>query len=127
MKNAEYGPLLLRLSIGIMFIYQGIGKLMDPSGPAGMLTNLGFPAPQVFAWILLLSEIIFGLAVLTGYKLKYTVWPLVLIFLVVIGTIILPAEELNVVTLFFHIIVIAGLISLSLTGPGKLAIGKKIK
>ncbi len=127
MKNSEYGPLLLRLTIGIMFLYQGIGKLMNPSGPTGMLTNLGFPIPQVFAWILLLSEIIFGLAVLVGYKVKYSVWPLVLIFLVVIGMVVLPAEQFNVVTLFFHIIVIAGLISLSLTGPGKLAIGRNFK
>ena len=122
-KNSEYGPLLLRIAIGAIFIYTGLVKLMNPSGPTAMLTGLGFPMPQVLAWILLLSELIFGVSVLIGWKLKYTVWPLVIVLVVALATVTLPNANGNYVSALFHVIGIAGLISLSLTGPGKVALG----
>ena len=119
-----YGPLLLRVGIGLLFLNAGIGKLMNPAGPTGMLTGLGFPAPVVFAWILLLSEIIFGLAVLTGYKVKYTVWPLVLVMVVAGLAVAVPNANGNYTNTLFHLVTATGLISLALTGPGKYAVGK---
>ena len=52
----------------------GLMKLfvMKPSTVVGMLTGLGFPAPSLFAWILILSEILFGVAILARWNLKYT-------------------------------------------------------
>jgi len=119
-----YGPLLLRVGIGLLFLNAGIGKLMNPAGPTEMLTGLGFPAPVVFAWILLLSEIIFGLAVLTGYKVKYTVWPLVVVMLVAGLAVAVPNAGGNYTVSLFHLVTATGLISLALTGPGKYAVGK---
>ncbi len=118
----SYGPLLLRISIAALFLYTGITKLMNPTGPITMLSNLGFPAPTLLAWILLLSEIIFGLAVLVGWRLKYTVWPLIIILLVAIYKVSLPNANGNYVNLLFHILGIAALLSLSRTGPGKYSI-----
>src|SRR3989344_1545183 len=92
-KNSKYGPTLLRVFIGVLFIIQGYIKLRNPAGPTGMLTNLGFPAPVFFAWLLLLSELIFGIAVLVGWKVKYTVWPLVIVMLVATWTVVIPNME----------------------------------
>ena len=122
--KSEYGASLLRLTIGVMFIYTGIVKLMNPAGPTGMLTNLGFPIPTVFAWVLLLSEIVFGILVLVGWKVKYTVWPLVLILVVALALVTIPNANGNYINIIFHLVTIAGLISLYLTGPGELALGK---
>ncbi|MBI2672436.1 DoxX family protein, partial [Candidatus Woesearchaeota archaeon] len=59
-SSKGYGLAILRIVIGILFLLPGIMKLMDPAGITGMLTGLGFPAPSLLAWVLLLSEIIFG-------------------------------------------------------------------
>lgn len=114
---AAYAPTLLRVLVGVLFLVQGVRKLMNPGGPAGMLENFGFPLPVVFAWILLLSEIIFGAAVLSGWKVKYTVWPLVIVMIVAILT---PAVE-GFVPIMYHLIIVGALVSVYLTGPGKYA------
>ncbi len=118
----EYGPTLLRIVLAALFLYTGIGKLMNPAGPTGMLGGLGFPAPVFFAWILLLSEILFGIAVLLGWQLKYTVWPLVIIL--VVATIFVALPMGNWVNTLFHLLGIAALVSLFLTGPGAASIQK---
>ena len=89
-----------------------------------MLTNLGFPAPAFFAWLLLLSELIFGISVLVGWKVKYTVWPLVIVMLVATWTVVIPNMEGSYVSLMFHLITAAGLVSIYLTGPGAMAVDK---
>ena len=119
-----FGHTLLRVVIGILFLQAGIKKFTNPDGVVEMLSGIGFPAPVVFAWILLLSEIIFGALILIGYKVKYTTWPLVIIFLVALGTVVIPNGGISSNNALFHIITIAGLITIALTGPGKWAISK---
>ena len=65
-KNSHYGPTLLRVVLGLLFIIPGLGKLVNPAMIIGMLGQLGFPAATLLGWVLLLSEIVFGAAVLTG-------------------------------------------------------------
>ena len=52
------------------------------SGVTGMLQGIGFPIPGFFAWVLILSEILFGIAILADYKLKYTVIPPIIIMII---------------------------------------------
>lgn len=118
-NKPSYGPTLIRITLAVLFLYTGITKLMNPSGISGMLTNLGFPAPIILGWIVLLSEIIFGLALLVGWKVKYAVWPLIIILLVAVFKVVLPNTNGNYVNLLFHILGVAALSSLYLTGPGK--------
>lgn len=61
------GLFLLRVSLAIIFIYQGWAKLdggMD--GFTMMVAGLGFPAPAFFAWVAALSEFVGGIAILLG-------------------------------------------------------------
>ena len=58
--TSEYGPTLLRLVLGVMFLVMGIKKLLNPEMIIGFLGSLGFPVPIFFGWLLLLSEIVFG-------------------------------------------------------------------
>ena len=121
----EYAPSILRLVLGPLFIIPGIMKLTNPSMIIGMLGGLGFPAPTFWGWLVLLSEIIFGAAVLVGWKVKYTVWPLVAVLAVATAFVHIPAMATNpagLVNVLFHLLGIAALINLHLTGSGKYAV-----
>jgi len=121
-RNAEYGPLVLRITLGLMFLVMGVSKFKAPAGITGMLAGLGFPAAGFFAWVLILSEITFGLALLIGWRFDIAIWPLLIILVVAIFKVVLPnfdvADTSTVVNLFWHLLGVSALISLYLTGPG---------
>lgn len=119
-----YGHSLLRVTIGLLFLIMGYNKLTNPGGIIGMLGNIGFPAATFFGWLLLLSELIFGALILVGYKIKYTTWPLAIILVVAVLTVVIPGEGIGSASAFFHYISIAALISLAWTGPGEWAISE---
>lgn len=125
-KNAHHGPLVLRIALGLLFIIPGLSKLASPGIIIGMLRDLGFPAAALMGWILLLSEIVFGAAVLAGYKVRTTVWPLAIIMVVAGVTVAIPqigSNPLAVPMTLFHLVALAGLVSLYFTGPGAHAAG----
>ena len=126
-NNKGHGLAILRIVAGLLFLLPGIMKLMDPAGITGMLTGLGFPAPSFLAWILLLSEIIFGASLIVGWKTKYTTWPLVIVLLVATLTVALPGaleNPMGWVNVLFHLVGIGALISIFLDGPGAWAVSK---
>ena len=126
MKNkiAGYGPSVLRVFLGLLFIIPGIMKLMGPKGIIGMLGKLGFPAAAFFGWVLILTEIFIGLAVLIGFRVRYTVWPLVVILFVAMVTVAIPnmSQPMGVIGVLWHLLGIAALVSVFLTGAGKFAV-----
>jgi len=128
MENSKgYGLAILRIITGLLFLLPGIMKLMDPAGITGMLTGLGFPAPSLLAWVLLLSELIFGISLIAGWKTKYTTWPLVIVLLAATLTVALPGASENPmgwINVLFHLVGIGALISIFLDGPGAWAVSK---
>lgn len=64
--SAAYGTLLLRLSLGIMFLAHGLLKLLvfTPSGTAQYFASVGFPG--FFGYITILAEVGGGLALILG-------------------------------------------------------------
>lgn len=78
-----------RILLGLIFVVAGVMKITNSEGVVGMLTgNVLFSwAPAFWAWVLILSEIVFGIAILAGWRLKYTVWPPVIIMIVAAFTV----------------------------------------
>lgn len=83
---------IIRIIVGALFIFSGFVKLVDPVGSQykfeeyfseGVL-NLEFLIPYAlpFAIFLVVSEIILGVALLVGWKAKFTVRSLLLMILV---------------------------------------------
>ncbi|NVK09171.1 MAG: DoxX family protein [Tenacibaculum sp.] len=75
-----------RVLVGLLFIYSGFVKLVDPIGSqykfeeyfsAGVL-NLEFLIPLAlpFSILLIVTELVLGIMLLVGYKPKLTVWSL---------------------------------------------------
>lgn len=121
----EWAPTVLRAALGLLFVIPGVMKLMNPAGIIGMLSNIGFPLPAFWGWLLLASEIVFGTSVLVGFKVRYTVWPLVVIMAVAILTVVLPTATSNPVNLLFHLLTIASLVNLFFSGAGTWAVSKE--
>ncbi|MBS3081453.1 DoxX family protein [Candidatus Pacearchaeota archaeon] len=78
-----------RILLGLVMLVPGLLKLfvMKPVAIVGLLSGLGFFAPTFFAWVLILSEIVFGIAILASWRLKYTVWPPIIIMIVAAFTV----------------------------------------
>ena len=70
--------------LGLVMLIPGLLKLfvMKPATIIGMFSGLGIPAASFFAWVVILSEIIFGVLILAKWKLKYTVIPPIIILVV---------------------------------------------
>src|SRR3989344_2791379 len=113
MRNyQDLAPLVLRVGLGVMFLYAGVMKLLDPSIISGMLGGIGFPAPTFWAWVLIVFEVLGGLALVIGLQMKYTTIPLAIILLVATLTVHLanPGVALQ------HVALLLGVVSLWLSG-----------
>lgn len=67
-SHADVAPLVLRIALGSLFFMHGWQKLtmIGLPGVTGFLGSLGFPAPALFAVILMAIEILGGLAIILG-------------------------------------------------------------
>ena len=63
---AGVSELVLRLTLGILFLPHGLEKMKAPSGLASFLRQLGVPAPLLAAWTVALLESIGAVLVIVG-------------------------------------------------------------
>lgn len=84
--NRDTGLLLLRLAVGIVFVYHGWGKLQGIDGVATFFGSLGIPAAALMAWVVALVEFFGGLAVLTGIYCRVGAKLLAVVMLVALLT-----------------------------------------
>lgn len=131
--NAAQDTLALigRLMVAFLFIPAGIGKLMGFGGTVGYITSAGLPLPEVAAAVAIVVELGLGIALLLGFKTRWTA--------------IVMAIFTVVTALFFHkywsapeamkmmqqinfnknIAIAGGLLALAAFGPGRFSIDKK--
>lgn len=65
--NADIGILALRIVVGAVFIAHGWAKFSNLSGTAGFFGDkLGFPMPEVLAFVVAGIELLGGVAILLG-------------------------------------------------------------
>jgi putative oxidoreductase len=72
MRRLEpFAPTILRVVAGITFALHGWGKLGNPAGFAGFVGSLGFPAPTLFAWLVILLELVGGILLIVGFGTRW--------------------------------------------------------
>ena len=135
-RTAEYGPTVLRLGLGIIYFVHGVGKLagvgpgaIGIAGTTGFLTNLGFPAPVAFAWILALVETFGGLALVVGLLTRWVSVALAVDALLATVLVNLPVGFVMLTNKGgweFTAFLLLALISLVLTGPGALSLEEQV-
>jgi putative oxidoreductase len=111
----KYGPLPIRALAGIIFIAEGIPKLVDIPGTQDYFQSIGYP-PEM-AVIIALLEVIGGFALLIGILTRISA---ILFIIEMIGATLTVKLSKGFVSGYdFDLLLVAVSISLLLTGPGK--------
>jgi putative oxidoreductase len=135
----QWAPLPLRLVIGYGFLAHGWAKLnRGPAEFARLLEQIHAPLPEVTAWVSTLTEILGGLAILTGAFVAVVSVPLIVMMLVAMFTVHLRYgfSAINTIGLTadgpqfgppgyeVNLLYVAGLLALILGGAGPISIDR---
>jgi len=116
--------LLGRLLLALLFLPAGIGKLSNFAGTVGYISSGNLPFPTVAAVVAIVLEVGGGLALVLGYKTRWTALALALFTLVATLSFhafwaVPEAQAMMQKLMFFkNIAVIGGLLTLSAWGAG---------
>lgn len=80
------GLLLLRVAVGVIFMYQGYGKLTNIDGTTAFFGSLGIPMASVMAYVVGIVEMVGGAMVLLGVFTMYSSIALAVVLLVALFT-----------------------------------------
>jgi putative oxidoreductase len=82
---ASPAVILVRLTVGAVFLSEGIQKFINPSEVgAGRFAKIGLPSPEILAPFVGTFEILCGVLVLLGLLTRLAALPLIVIMLVAI-------------------------------------------
>ena len=132
--HADVGLLILRLAVGIIFIYHGYPKMPfanspmgGPKGFGGFLGQMGIPLPGLMAWVVALVEFVGGILLIAGFA-THTVALLMAVIMIVaiwkakIGMMKVGFMAQQATGWEFDFAVLGAALALFFTGPGQLAL-----
>jgi putative oxidoreductase len=126
----EYGLLLLRLVVGLLFAAHGAQKLFGsfggggPQGTAAFFASVGYRAPHIWAIVVGLSELGGGLLLATGFLTPLAAFLLATVMINAIVVVVFPKGLLGGWELELTLLTVA--IALAATGPGELSLDDAI-
>jgi putative oxidoreductase len=118
--------LIGRVSLALLFVIYGYGKISGFDGLAGFIASKGLPLPQVGAAIAIVVELVGGLMVLVGYKTKWAALAIA-IFIVPLLIFFHPFwSDASEMTMFLkNLSIMGGFLYIAAFGPGKYSIDAK--
>ena len=119
----KYIPLAARICLCIIFINSGIGKIFGFAGTAEMMANTGLPIPEVLLIFTIAFQLLGGLSLLFGYRVK--IGSILLILFLIPATLVFhnPLADPNELNSFLkNIGLIGGLLMVIYAGAGALSI-----
>lgn len=128
-KWQPFAPLFLRVATGAVFLAHGLIKL-DPNvmgvpATVGMVANIGFPAPELFAWLLIIAEVGGGILLILGAYTHWVAKILAFVALVALVTVHLENGFTGQGGYEFILVLLAASVSLMITGAGKWSVDHK--
>lgn len=126
----EYGLLLLRLMVGLLFASHGAQKLVGwfggggPRGTAGFFASLGYRNPAALAILAGLSEAGGGLLLATGLLTPLAAFLLATVMLNAIATV--KWRQGFIGGYEFELTLLTVVTALAITGPGRLSLDDAI-
>ena len=127
-RYGNWAVLPLRITIGILFIAHGQGKLFGGlEGTAGFLETLGFQPPMFWAVILAISEFFGGILVVLGLFTRWASIPLAFIMILAILMVHLEGGYLGKGGYQYQLVLLGGALSMMLSGGGALSVDRLFK
>ncbi|MCH8494504.1 MAG: DoxX family protein [Balneolales bacterium] len=125
-KYADLAPLLLRIGVGLIFIYAGWGKITGIEGTQGFFGSIGIPMAGVMAWVVAIVEFVGGILILVGFRIQLPALLMAIIMVVAILTTKLSQDEVFHAMRLDFLLLLASL-ALFTIGSGKYSLDKKLK
>jgi putative oxidoreductase len=89
--NAPAAVILVRLTVGAVFLLEGIQKFLYPDAlGVGRFTKIGIPAPDVMAPFVGVCEVVCGVLFLLGLLTRFAAVTMIINMLVAISTTKIP-------------------------------------
>lgn len=130
--NPALGQMILRIVLGVIFVAHGAAKMFGDGGPgaaAGFLGSLGVPVPILASWVVTLLEFVGGMFLIVGVFVLPAA--ILLAIHMLLGIILVHAQSGFFVIgpgaggFEFNLLLIAGLLSMLLGGPGLAAVDNR--
>ena len=119
----KYIPLAARICLCLIFLKAGIGKIFGYSSTVEMMANKGLPIADVLLIFTIAFQLLGGLSLLLGYKVK--LGSILLILFLIPATLVFhnPLADPNEINAFLkNIGLIGGLLMVIYVGAGALSI-----
>lgn len=107
-----------RILLSVLFLVSGAGKIGAGQTFAGMLGQMGLPAPLLLAYLMGLCEVVGGIALITGIQTR-TVGALLAVWCVLTGAVVHIGAPID---LMKNLALAGGLLVLAATSPGSLVL-----
>ncbi|HKT43012.1 MAG TPA: DoxX family protein [Rhodanobacteraceae bacterium] len=129
-RQRDWLILLARILLMILYVTAGWQKLLGFSGTVGEMAAVGFPLPAVVAVIVIIIELLVGIALVIG------VWTRPLALLMAVYTLATAfighhywtmtgaAYGANFINFYKNVSIVGGLLLLCVTGAGKYSIDR---
>ena len=116
----KYLPLAARVCLCLIFIKAGISHITGYSDTVGMMADKGLPIPDVLLIFTIIFQLLGGLSLLLGYKVKIGSILLILFLIPASFAFHNPATDIN--GFLKNIGLIGGLLMVMYAGAGALSI-----
>lgn len=122
--------LVARILIGILFLVAGIMKAMNIAGTTAYMTRLGFPAPELMAYLSTVIELASGVLLIIGWQTRRVAWLLVVYVVIATGMAHRfweydQAQRVNQINHFLkNLALIGAMLYIVVSGPGSASVDK---
>lgn len=119
-----YGPLVLRVLLGVGFLVHGLDKFGNLEGVEGFFASNSVPMPGVSSVFVSIAEVVGGVALIAGIGTRIAA---LILAAIIAGAILFVKFELGFLGGYeLDTALIAGLVAVALLGPGALSADAKM-
>ena len=127
--NGLYSPYLAvsgRVLLAAIFLWSGLGKLLDPASSLGYIGSVGLPLPEVSLVTAIIVELAGGIALVLGYRTKL-VAALLALFSIATALVFHSAfgDQNQLIHFFKNVAMAGGLLQVAAFGAGPIGIDNR--
>ncbi|MEO7021042.1 MAG: DoxX family protein [Ktedonobacteraceae bacterium] len=120
--TAQMAPFVLRLVLGLIFLAHGLSKFAHLAGTIATFTKIGVPLPGFAGPTIALLEVLGGLALILGLGLATRILAFLLAIDMLCAILLAKRSSGFVGGYEFELLLLAALLALVFSGPGRLAL-----